>query len=146
MNSVVEYDNPKSAAGVRTIALPPHVVPELRAHIDHFVARDDLAALVFTSENGASILGAYSRPMRKAFDSIARNDVRVHDLRHTGQVLAAEAGASMAELMRRMGHSTTDAAQVYMHATEDHGRAIAERLSAKHSAQVIALRPNAVSG
>ena len=146
VNSVVEYDNPKSAAGVRTIALPPHVVPELRAHIDHFVARDDLAALVFTSENGASILGAYSRPMRKAFDSIARNDVRVHDLRHTGQVLAAEAGASMAELMRRMGHSTTDAAQVYMHATEDHGRAIAERLSAKHSAQVIALRPNAVSG
>ena len=139
VNKVVDYDTPKSVAGVRSVALPPHIVPELRTHIDQFVARDDLAALVFTSEHGASILGAYSRPMRKAFDSIGRNDMRVHDLRHTGQVLAAEAGASMAELMRRMGHSTTDAAQVYMHATEDHGRLIAERLSAKHEANVVRL-------
>ena len=146
VNKVVDYDTPKSAAGVRSVALPPHIVPELRTHIDQFVARDDLAALVFTSEHGASILGAYSRPMRKAFDSIGRNDMRVHDLRHTGQVLAAEAGASMAELMRRMGHSTTDAAQVYMHATEDHGRAIAERLSAKHDANVIALSRNSITG
>ena len=34
------------------------------------------------------------------------------DLRHTGSVLAAEAGANLRELMDRMGHSTTRAAYV----------------------------------
>jgi integrase len=36
-----------------------------------------------------------------------------HDLRHTGNQLAAEAGAMTEELMRRMGHSTVRAAMRY---------------------------------
>src|SRR5688500_7633369 len=38
-----------------------------------------------------------------------------HDLRHTGNQLAAEAGATTKELMRRMGHSTVRAAMRYQH-------------------------------
>lgn len=48
-----------------------------------------------------------------------------HDLRHTGNMLAAETGASTRELMHRMGHSSIRAALIYQHATSERDRAIA---------------------
>ena len=48
-----------------------------------------------------------------------------HDLRHTGNTLAAATGASTAELMARMGHASPRAALIYQHATEDRDQAIA---------------------
>jgi integrase len=54
--------------------------------------------------------------------------IHFHDLRHTGNTFAAETGASLAELMNRMGHSSTRAAQVYLHARDERGRQIAETL------------------
>ncbi|MDS1271581.1 hypothetical protein RIF23_14900 [Lipingzhangella sp. LS1_29] len=41
---------------------------------------------------------------------------------------AAEAGASLRELMNRMGHSSTRAALVYLHARDDRARDIADAL------------------
>ena len=52
-----------------------------------------------------------------------------HDLRHTGNTLAAMTGASTKELMTRMGHSSTRAALGYQHATEERERLIASKLS-----------------
>jgi integrase len=54
--------------------------------------------------------------------------VHVHDLRHTGNTLTGEAGASLAELMNRMGHSSTRAARVYLHAREERDRQLATTL------------------
>jgi integrase len=42
-----------------------------------------------------------------------------HDLRHTGNMLAADAGANHRELMDRMGHSTNRAAMVYLHGSNE---------------------------
>jgi integrase len=70
-----------------------------------------------------------------------RTDLTIHGLRHTGAALAAATGATLAELMRRLGHSTPVAAMHYQHATEDRDRAIAEALSEFHAGNVIALRP-----
>jgi len=61
-----------------------------------------------------------SRPSRSAH--------HVHDLRHTGNTHAAESGASLAELMNRMWHSSTRAAQVYLHARRERDREIASSL------------------
>jgi integrase len=58
-----------------------------------------------------------------------RPDLRFHDLRHTGAVLAASTGATLAELMGRLGHSTAGAAMRYQHASADRDKIIAERLS-----------------
>jgi hypothetical protein len=55
--------------------------------------------------------------------------IHFHDLRHTGNNLAADAGAGLRELMERMGHSTTRAALTYLHAGDQRQRAIAEALS-----------------
>ena len=56
-------------------------------------------------------------------------DVHFHDLRHTGNNLAAATGASTKELMARMGHSTMRAALIYQHATRARDRKIADGLS-----------------
>jgi integrase len=55
-------------------------------------------------------------------------EVHFHDLRHTGNTLTGEAGASLAELMNRMGHSSTRAARVYLHAREERDRQLASTL------------------
>ena len=48
-----------------------------------------------------------------------------HDL---GGTLAAATGASLKELMARLGHSSTRAAMIYQHATRDRDQAIARAL------------------
>jgi integrase len=51
-----------------------------------------------------------------------------HDLRHTGATLAAALGATVRELMARLGHTTPTVALRYQHATADGDRAIADGL------------------
>ncbi|MGV9805298.1 tyrosine-type recombinase/integrase [Micromonospora chersina] len=53
-----------------------------------------------------------------------------HDLRHTGNTLAAASGVSTRELMHRMGHGTMRAALIYQHATNERHREIAGRWTA----------------
>jgi integrase len=59
-----------------------------------------------------------------------------HDLRHTGNMLAADAGANLRELMERMGHSTTRAATVYLHGGTERQHAIADELSRQAAEQL----------
>ena len=53
-----------------------------------------------------------------------------HDLRHAGNPLAAASGATLRELMARMGHSITRAALIYLHDSDDRQQKIAESLDA----------------
>lgn len=123
----IDYDSPKSDKGSRVVALPPQIAGELRAHLQAYrpgIGADDL---VFVTETGRNIRGGgYSQALPKALRAIGRPDARVHDLRHTGATQAAQAGASLPELMHRHGHSTAAAAQLYLHATDEHGREVAE--------------------
>ncbi|OFE16126.1 hypothetical protein BA895_20665 [Humibacillus sp. DSM 29435] len=50
-------------------------------------------------------------------------------MRHTGNHLVAQSGASTRELMQRMGHSTMRAALIYQHATEARSMELADRLN-----------------
>ena len=52
------------------------------------------------------------------------SDLHFHDLRHTGNTLAAATGASTKELMTRMGHASSRAALLYQHATRERELAI----------------------
>ena len=53
-----------------------------------------------------------------------------HDLRSSGATWAATAGATVRELMSRLGHATPAMALRYQHATLERDRAIADRLGA----------------
>lgn len=123
---------PKSDAGVRDVAIPPHLRPMVKAHLAKHTAlgRDALlfpAAVDGTHHMAPSTLYKVYYPARKA---AGRPDLRWHDLRHTGAVLAAQTGATLAELMNRLGHSTPGAAMRYQHAAADRDAEIARRLSA----------------
>jgi integrase len=52
-------------------------------------------------------------------------ELHFHDLRHTGNTMAAAQGASLRELMERMGHSSPRAALIYLHATRERDQKIA---------------------
>lgn len=122
--------DPKSEAGKRTVAIPPHIVPALKKHLaDHVRFGKD--ALLFPAVDGHSTLapstfyGSYY-PARNA---AGRPDLRFHDLRHTGAVLAARTGATLAELMGRLGHSTPSAAMRYQSIAKGRDAEIAEAMS-----------------
>jgi integrase len=53
-----------------------------------------------------------------------------HDLRHTGNDLASSTpGVSLADLTARMGHASTRAALIYLHANQERDEKIAAGLS-----------------
>lgn len=54
---------------------------------------------------------------------------RFHDLRHTGQTLAASTGATTKDLMRRLGHASPVAANRYLHTVDGRDAEIAAALS-----------------
>ena len=70
----------------------------------------------------------FGRIWVKACAKAGAPGVHFHDLRHTGGTLAAATGASLKELMARLGHSSTRAALIYQHATWDRDQAIAMAL------------------
>lgn len=123
--------DPKSQAGKRPVNIPPHLLPVVKIHLrDHVAMSRD--ALLFPAANDATGHLAPSTLYRvyyPAREAAGRPDLRFHDLRHTGAVLAAATGATLAELMARLGHSTAGAAMRYQHASQDRDKVIAEALS-----------------
>jgi integrase len=120
---------PKSDAGVRTVAIPHALIPELEAHLAQWTGPGP-DGLVFCGTKDqpirrASLYKAWKRAVR----TVGVDELRFHDLRHTGNTLAAATGASTKELMTRMGHASPRAALIYQHATEERDKTIAEALS-----------------
>jgi integrase len=130
----VRVDVPKTAASVRAVTLPDPLAEALRGHLEEFVALEP-DALVFATRTGTtparSNLGA---TWRRACTSAGVPPVRLHDLRHVAQVFAAEAGATLPELMARLGHATPAAAMVYLHARTDRDAELAAALGAAMAA------------
>jgi integrase len=123
-------DAPKSAAGVRDVSIPPHLMPLVKDHLREH-AESGKNGLVFPARHGGNMAPAsLYRVFYPARKKAGREDLRWHDLRHTGAVLAASTGATLAELMARLGHSTAGAAMRYQHASVDRDKVIAEALSA----------------
>jgi len=121
-------ETPKSSAGLRTVAFPPELAPELRWHLERF-AQPGPHGLVFVGPKGAQPRRSNFRPIWNAATSKAGvPGLHFHDLRHVGGTLAATTGASLKELMARLGHSSPRAALIYQHATRDRDQAIARAL------------------
>lgn len=120
---------PKSDAGVRDVAVPPHMAAALAGHMaKHVGPQQD--SLLFPADHGGHLAPAtFYRWYYKARAKAKRDDLRFHDLRHTGATLAAQTGATLAELMGRLGHSTPAAAMRYQHAAQGADRRIADLLS-----------------
>lgn len=121
---------PKTAAGIRDVAIPPHLLPLVREHLlKHTEAGKD--GLLFPAAGGGHLApSTLYKSFYRAREAAGRSDLRFHDLRHSGAVFAAQTGATLAELMARLGHSTPGAAMRYQHAAQGRDLEIARALSA----------------
>lgn len=140
------FGPPKSAAGLRTVHLPAGIARTLAEHLQEFVPAD-ADALVFATASGTPVdKGRRSLLMRRARSAIGRDDFTWHHLRHTGMTLAAATGAPLAQLQRRLGHSTVRASLIYQHASDDADRLLADRLDrmlTEPAAPVLPFEPRA---
>jgi integrase len=117
---------PKSDAGTRTIAVPPHLMPLVKEHLKEHAGLE----LLFPSPRGHQMRHQEFWPhWNTAREAAGRTDLHIHDLRHLGAILAAQSGATIRELMARLGHSTPTMAMVYQDAAADRDRQIAAALS-----------------
>ena len=126
---VLKETAPKSAAGLREVHLPPHVLPALAVHVSAYAGAQPDAYVFANSKDGPLRINSFRSVWVRARERAGAPTLRFHDLRHFAATMAAQAGASTRELMARMGHSTVGAALVYQHAAADRDRALAQELS-----------------
>lgn len=129
IGSRVIVGSPKTSAGIRMVAIPPHLLPAIHRHLDTHVGPMP-SALLFVGRDEkhlspTALQGSWSRARHAA----GRDDLRFHDLRHTGATMAAMSGATLAELQARLGHSSVNAALRYQHAVQGRDAQIAAALS-----------------
>lgn len=120
---------PKSAAAHRTVSIPSRVADLLAEHVELFVD-DDPEAPIFTSVKGSPLVNRYFAPYwKRALRSAELPETtRFHDLRHLAGTSAATAGASLREIMARMGHASADASLRYLKASERRDVEIADAI------------------
>lgn len=127
-DGVIEVGPPKSAAGRRSVSFPEALRGDLEQHLADYVG-PERDARIFTSWEGTVLRRAnFQKIWSEAREAVGLPDVHVHDLRHTGNTLASQTGATLKELMQRMGHSTVRAALIYQHAADGRDQKIAEAL------------------
>ena len=137
---------PPKADSMRTVNLPGPAVRALAEHLARGPAGLPTAC-VFVRLTGEPLrhwdVQRYWARARKAADL---PEARLHDLRHAGLTLAAQSGATLREVMRRAGHSSTDAAMRYQHAADDRDRDLAARLEGAAEARRPAQRARSGHG
>lgn len=98
---------PKTEAGLRTVAVPARMIPELRQYLGSRIGNPD--AYVFVGEQGGpfrhgNFYGRFWKPALAAAGLPV--DLRFHDLRHTYASLLVRAGVHVKVMSTLMGHST----------------------------------------
>ncbi|WP_395156984.1 tyrosine-type recombinase/integrase [Ilumatobacter sp.] len=122
------HQAPKTAAGVRRLALPSAVTTVAEQHLANF-GRNKPSDLLFVD------LRTGTTPTMTVWRRVwanARRDASVectfHDLRHHAGTLTATAGASIRESMARLGHSSPRAALRYQHVAETRDAEVASAM------------------
>lgn len=142
----MEFGPPKTEAGNRVVTLPAAARSALVEHLAAYVGKGP-DALVFTGDKGAVLRSGnfrravgWSAALRAAGMPAG---FHFHDLRHTGNNLAAATGASTRDLMHRMGHASMRAALIYQHANSERDREIAAGMDRRIAKQAKRAKPAA---
>jgi len=123
---------PKTDAGVRVISVPPHIAPAVEEHLKSHAVPGSDGLLFPRSPQGTQQIhpSTYAYHFKQAVKRTSLPaEFRFHWLRHTGLTLAAQSGATLAELQARAGHSTPSTVMLYQHATTVRDQALAAALS-----------------
>lgn len=127
------FGPPKTRAGRRSVAVPPSLAAGLAEWLVDWRQLHPgrpAEALLFTAQDGESPLhdNTLRKAHRRAACAIGRPSLTVHDLRRTGATLAAQSGATVREVMRRLGHTRPTVAMLYQVADDERDAAVAARM------------------
>jgi len=121
---------PPKAGSERTMALHAAMVPLIGAHLSEHVGPEP-SAPVFAgkgSRSGHLSQSAFDRAYSAARRATGLDGVRFHDLRHSGLTYFAQAGGTLADIMRRGGHKDVKVAMRYQHAALEREQALMNSL------------------
>lgn len=128
------FGDTKTEAGSRTVATPPVAAQIITAWLVDWDKRhqgEPRDALLFRALDGKS-------PMSESTlwdahvvgrEAINKPTLTIHDLRRTGATLAGQSGATVKELMHRLGHTLPQVAMIYQVADAQRDAAVASRMS-----------------
>lgn len=120
---------PTKTGEARTVVLPPSIAAEVEAYLASTTGFPK--SPLFPRRDGQAITAnALGHAWRKAARGVGLGQFHVHDLRHAGLTLAAQAGGTTRELMARAGHRTARAALIYQHAAEERNAVLAGAMDA----------------
>lgn len=128
---------PKSEAGKRSVYVYGDAADAIAEHLTERVGRfgDPLLFPAPGDETGTRHLSqsTFHTPWwSNAREAAGRPDMPFHALRHRAGTAYAQHGATMAETMARLGHTSTAVAMRYQHAT-DRDAELAERMARRSS-------------
>ncbi|MEV6038260.1 site-specific integrase [Nonomuraea sp. NPDC052116] len=121
---------PKSKAGKRIVGIPRAIIPALKERLRLYV-KPDAGAPVFTGIKGGPMRRSGFNKLSgwmEAVRAIGVPDLHFHDLRHTGNMIAADSGAGLKDLMACMGHDNVRAAMIYQHAVRGADKLITDAI------------------
>lgn len=113
----------------RVVHLPQPAIDALGRHFDAMGPMLPTARLFRRPDGSELRLMHLEWYWRKARKVAGIEHAHFHDLRHAGLTMSAQVGATLAEVMRRAGHSSAAAAIRYQHAADKRDREIAARLT-----------------
>jgi integrase len=130
--------DPKSNAGKRLLGIPASLMPLV---IEHLAEHTDESAdaLLFPAKLNRErhlAVSTFYGMFYPAREAIGRPDLHFHDLRHTGATMLALAGATIKELMQRLGHGSEKMSLHYTHTMKDSDKRMTASLDA-----IVALPP-----
>jgi integrase len=130
---------PKTRASRRSVALPPPLVAELRAHratqlrvkLERANVWDHALDLVFSTDWGIPVdPAADQREWKQILRGAGVREVRLHDARHTAATLLLLQGVDIRTVMAIMGWTEMATAQRYVHAVDELRHEAARRMGA----------------
>ncbi|AZZ48004.1 site-specific integrase [Rathayibacter rathayi] len=125
-----EVTTPTKTGASRTVTLPATVVDIMREHLDSRASSFGKAPLFARPDGRPISRGQIQWQWRKATTALDLTQFHPHDIRHAGLTAAAQAGATLRELMDRAGHRTAKAAMLYQHVGAERGQVIAAGIDA----------------
>jgi integrase len=139
-----QLESPKNRTSIRTVDISRTVAAVLDAQLRDLKAFRLLTGEAFYRERNFVFVSykkfpgypldprTFSRDLARLLDLAGLpKSITPHSLRHTFTSLSAEAGASLEDIQKQLGHSSDDMTRrVYLHVTEARRRANTEKLDA----------------
>lgn len=117
---------------VESVVVPPHLVLPLWRHIERY-ARKAPPRWLFPGTRTLDMPcgpATLDRRWRQAREATGLEHLTFHDLRRTGNTIAALAGATLGEMKQRLRHKSSEAAERYIVAARGADVDLARRMSA----------------